>query len=232
MSNKKTVSDKVLNLTEDGVTGVLQIWPIEHLTPYAQNVKKHDKAQVAKIVASMTKFGFGQPIWVDRDGVIIAGHGRRLAAIEMGRKTVPVIYSKDLWGEKSRAARLADNRVAISDIDTEMLRSEMATLDEDLSDFFDAKELTFSMSDLGEMDDSAFLDDMDSALEEQRKNTEERAEAASSEMNRVPLAKAFGIKDVDGQGAKIITRLMAHIESSTGLSGDKALVAYAKEVCA
>lgn len=231
MSSKKVVSDKIINITEDGVTGVLQIWPIEHLTPYAQNVKKHDKAQVAKIVASMKKFGFGQPIWVDRDGVIIAGHGRRLAAIEMGRKTVPVIYSKDLWGEKSRAARLADNRVAVSDIDTEMLRTEMASLDEDLSEFFDSKELVFSMSDLGEMDDSAFLDDMDSALDEQRKNTQERADAVTGEGSRVPLAKAFGLKDVDAASAKVITRFMAVIESETGLTGEQALVSYAKEVC-
>ena len=230
--SKKTVSDKILNITDDGITGILQIWPIEHLTPYAQNVKKHDKAQVTRIVASMKRFGFGQPIWVDRDGVIIAGHGRRLAALEMGRKSVPVIYSKDLWGEKSRAARLADNRVAVSDIDTEMLRSEMASLDEDLSEFFDAKELVFSMADLGEMDESTFLDDMDATLDEQRKNSEERAEAATGDGVRVPIAKALGFKDTDSSGAQALTRLMAHIESKTGLVSDRALVAFAREICA
>lgn len=206
----------------------IEQWPIEHLTPYELNVKKHDKAQVAKIAASIAKTNFHQPIVVDRDGVIIAGHGRRLAAIELGLKVVPVVHRKDLWGDSARAARLADNRVALSDIDTEMLRVEMADMDTSyLEGIFDSKELDFATADLGAMNEGVFVEDMGLVLEEQKADLEARTEAAVGEGTRVPLTKAFGFKDISSAGKLAITNLMAKAEAATGLKNDEALVAFA-----
>lgn len=146
---------------------VLEHMPPKDLTPYDLNAKKHDKNQVAKIAQAIARFGFDQPIVVDRNGVIIKGHGRRLAAIELGLKTVPVWVRRDLTPDEVRAARLADNRVALSDLDTELLRADLSTMESDLlGGIFDDKEIDFGTSDLGLMNEGIFETDMDAVLEE------------------------------------------------------------------
>jgi hypothetical protein len=204
----------------------VQSWPIENLTPYRLNVKKHEKDQVARIAASILKFGWqGSPILVDKDGVIIAGHGRRLAALELGMKTVPVVVAAELTVMQVRALRLADNRAAMGDTDTELLSEELADLDLDLlGDIFDEKELNFMTGDMGAMSEGAFVSDMDAVLEDQKADMEERLEKAAGA--RVPLAKAFGFKDIEAASQMAITRLMSSAEKSTGLTGEQALVAY------
>jgi len=206
---------------------LLEVWPIEDLTPYELNVKKHEKQQVARIVESIRRFGFDQPIVVDKNGVIIKGHGRRLAAIELGLKKVPVWCRRDLSPEEVRASRLADNRVAISDIDTEMLRVELKDLDYDMAAIFDVKELDFMKSDLGEINTDAFVTDMDAVLEGQKVENDERMERLAGADTRVSLAKAFGFKDVSGLGHAAVVKLMAKAEAATGLKNDAALVAFA-----
>lgn len=209
---------------------IITHWPIEDITPYEMNVKKHDIAQVSGIANAIRRFGFDQPIVVDRNGVIIKGHGRRLAAIELGMKTVPVWHRKDLTVEEARASRLADNRVAQSDIDTEMLRTELSTMEIDMTGIFDEKELEYVKADLGEINTGAFVEDMDAVLEDQRKENEEREEKLIGAEVRVPLAKAFGFKDVSVAGHFSITRFMSKAEGKTGLTGDLALLAFFKSM--
>lgn len=204
----------------------IEHWPIENLTPYELNVKKHGREQVAAIAKAISKYGFDQPIVVDRNGVIIKGHGRRLAAIELGWKTVPVWHRKDLSGEEARAARLADNRVAISDIDTEMLRVELSTLEIDMSGIFDDKEMIFLKADLGLINTNAFVNDMAAILAGQRQENDDRIERLTGVGTRVPVAKAFGFKDIASSGQLTISKLMARAEALTGLQGDAAMVAY------
>lgn len=208
----------------------LQHWPIGDLIPYELNVKKHSKEQIASIAKAISRFGFDQPIVVDKNGLIIKGHGRRLAAIELGMTKVPVWQRSDLTPDEVRAARLTDNRVAISDIDPEMLRIELSSLDADLSGIFDDKELDFAVADLGAMNPGAFVTDMGAVLDEQRRDTDAIAERASSEATRVPLGKAFGFKDVAASGQLAIAEFMARAEARTGLKADAALVAFAASV--
>lgn len=212
--------------TKKITTPTVELWPIENITPYELNVKKHDKEQVARICAAIVRSGkFDQPIVVNRDGVIIKGHGRRLAALELGMKQVPVVRHADLTPEEVRAMRLADNRAAISDIDTEMLRVELADMDTTLLEgIFDLKEITFMEADLGAVNTDAFVTDMGEVVADQRKDSDARVERAES--NRVPLAKAFGFKDIDGSAQIHITRLMAKAEGTTGMTGAEALTAY------
>lgn len=209
---------------------VLEHMPPKDLTPYDLNAKKHDKNQVAKIAQAIARFGFDQPIVVDRNGVIIKGHGRRLAAIELGLKTVPVWVRRDLTPDEVRAARLADNRVALSDLDTELLRADLSTMESDLlGGIFDDKEIDFGTSDLGLMNDDAFETDMDAVLDEKKRDLDARAEAAAGEGARVPVAKAFGFKDMAASAVIVISQLMARAEAATGLKNDAALVAYIGE---
>jgi ParB-like chromosome segregation protein Spo0J len=85
---------------------------IAKLIPYARNARTHSEAQVALIAGSIREYGFTNPILVDGDNGIIAGHGRVLAARTLGMATVPVIELAHLSDSQRRAYILADNRLA------------------------------------------------------------------------------------------------------------------------
>lgn len=86
----------------------IQMWIVDDVKPYELNAKIHSEEQVAKIAESIARFGWDRPIVVDKNGVIIKGHGRRLAAIKLGLIEVPVLVRDDLNEEQVKAARLAD----------------------------------------------------------------------------------------------------------------------------
>ena len=100
------------------------------LVPYARNAKKHDEAQVAKLAGSIREFGFNNPVLIDADNGIIAGHGRVMAAQKLGLASVPCLRLSHLSETQKRAYILADNRLAELDggWDAEMLKLELADL--------------------------------------------------------------------------------------------------------
>lgn len=213
-------------MTEPNKIGV-ELWDIERLVPYEQNAKKHPADQIKKLATAIKAYGWTQPIVVDADGVIIAGHGRRLAALELGLKKVPVVCRKDLSKAEADALRLADNRVASTEYDTSLLQEELARLaseDIDLSSMgFDEKELTFLTADLGEFNDDVFIDDIGAAVEEQKaQNTQKAAEVDSS---AAPVADALGFKRVTVAQSREIRELMGRAETRTGQKGADALLA-------
>ena len=87
-------------------------WPIERPIPYARNPRIAPEAAVAKVAASLAEYGWRQPIVVDTQGVIVAGHTRLLAAQRLGLAQVPVHVASDLTAQQIKAYRLADNRTA------------------------------------------------------------------------------------------------------------------------
>ena len=107
-------------------------WPVEKLIPYARNARTHSAEQVAQVAASIAEFGWTNPILAGADGIVIAGHARLLAARKLGMTEVPVIVLDHLTESQRRALVLADNRLALNaGWDEEMLRVEMAALDDD-----------------------------------------------------------------------------------------------------
>jgi ParB/RepB/Spo0J family partition protein len=84
---------------------------IDDIFPYANNAKLHPEKQVKQVANSITEFGFNQPIVVDKENVIIVGHGRYMAAKQLALKEVPVLML-DLTEEQAKAYRLADNMKA------------------------------------------------------------------------------------------------------------------------
>jgi len=88
----------------------IQETPIGNIIPYSKNSKDHSEDQIRKIAASIREFGFNQPIVIDKDGVIIVGHGRYFAAVMIGMEKVPT-FSVDISEEKARAYRIADNKL-------------------------------------------------------------------------------------------------------------------------
>ena len=98
------------------------------LVPYERNAKEHPQEQVEHIANSIKAFGFRSPIVAWKDGTIINGHGRLLAAYKLGLEEVPVIYADDLTEEEANAFRLADNKTAESSWDEFLLADELADL--------------------------------------------------------------------------------------------------------
>lgn len=109
----------------------MKIMGIENIHPYEKNAKKHSKKQVEQVAASIKEFGFNQPIVVDKNGVIIVGHGRFEAAKLLGLAEVPTI-TVDLTDEQAKAYRLADNKLNESDWDMELAVNELKELSDDM----------------------------------------------------------------------------------------------------
>lgn len=102
---------------------------VSKITPYDRNPRKNDKA-VDAVAASIQEFGFQQPIVVDSEGIIIVGHTRYKAAIQLGLKTVPVHVADGLTSQQAKAYRLADNKtVEIAEWDFDLLVTELTELD-------------------------------------------------------------------------------------------------------
>ena len=102
---------------------------LAELTPYAKNAKKHDSTQIANVAESIKQFGFVQPIVIDRDGVIVIGHCRALAAKKLGMKEVPCVCVEDLTPEQVNALRIVDNKSNESEWDLDILHDELADID-------------------------------------------------------------------------------------------------------
>jgi hypothetical protein len=136
----------------------IEMMPPDRLVPYIRNARTHSADQVAQIAASMAEFGFTNPILIGEDGVVIAGHGRLLAAKSLGLPEVPVIVLDHLTEAQRRALVIADNRIAESaGWDQQMLAAELAALrDEDfdleVTGFSDAEidDLLSGLDDLGD----------------------------------------------------------------------------------
>lgn len=100
---------------------------IDEVTPYGKNAKKHSDKQIKQIAASIQEFGFNQPIVVDKQGVVIVGHGRLAAARFLGLTTVPVL-TVEITEEKAKAYRLADNKLNESEWDMKLVIEELKSI--------------------------------------------------------------------------------------------------------
>lgn len=128
---------------------VVETIDIESLIPYARNSRTHSDSQVAQIAASIKEFGFTNPVLIDGDGGIIAGHGRVMAARKLKLAEVPCIRLGHLTETQKRAYVIADNKLAMnSGWDNEMLKLEFAELTDE---GFDLDLIGFSEDELAEI---------------------------------------------------------------------------------
>lgn len=105
---------------------------IRDLHPYKKNAKKHNKEQVEQIANSIKEFGFTQPVVVDKDNNVVAGHGRILGAKKAGLKQIPTVMLSDLTEQQINAYRLVDNKLNESDWNMELLDDELSVLEADI----------------------------------------------------------------------------------------------------
>lgn len=154
----------VKNQTEAKAKGGKMNWPadkverrqVASLIPYARNSRTHSDAQVAQIAASIKEWGWTQPVLIEPDGGIIAGHGRVMAAQKLGLAEVPCMVAEG-WSEaQKRAYVIADNKLALNaGWDMDALKIEMQEIDGLKFD------LTLTGFDVGEM--AAIFDEPDFA---------------------------------------------------------------------
>lgn len=111
---------------------------LEELTPYEANAKTHPESQLANIALSLERYGWKQPVVIDREGVIICGHGRVQAAQRsnlMRGVPVPCVLADDLTDEQVKEFRIVDNKTNESPWDMDALAAELASLDLSAFDF-------------------------------------------------------------------------------------------------
>lgn len=149
-------------------TKELQLVPVEKLVPYINNARTHSPEQIYKLRASLREFGFINPVIIDRDFGVIAGHGRILAAKEEGITEVPCVFADHLTEAQKKAYIIADNRMAMdAGWDEELLRVEIEALEaEDFNPLltgFDETELSKLFDDGNETQEDNF--DVEAELE-------------------------------------------------------------------
>ena len=106
---------------------------LAELIPYERNAKQHDQTQIANVAKSIDKYGFVQPIVIDKNNVIVIGHCRALAAKKLGLETVPTVSVENLSEDEVNALRIVDNKTNESPWDFSLLEEELGKLD--LSDY-------------------------------------------------------------------------------------------------
>ena len=136
---------------------------LDEIRPYANNPRNNDNA-VDAVAASIREYGFKQPIVIDVNGEIVAGHTRLKAAKKLGLKEVPCILADDLTPEQVKAYRLADNKVA------ELATWDFETLDSELLDIEDIDMEAFGFLDtsIDEADIDAYFEDSTNAGSEKK----------------------------------------------------------------
>lgn len=206
----------------------IELWNVADLIPYAKNAKKHPPEQVKALAAQIKLRGWTQPIIIDENGGIIGGHGRRLAALELGLTKVPVIVMTGLTPDEIDAMRLADNRVASNEYDAVLIQEEIARLYEKGVDMeltaYNPKELDFLTSDLSQFDDSVFVDDLNDAVEEQKTNN--AAEQEKVDVTSAPIADALGFKRLTIAQSRRVRAWMLNVEAETGEKGVDAFMKF------
>lgn len=101
---------------------------IKELKPYKKNAKKHPKQQVEQIANSIKEFGFTQPVIIDSNNCVVAGHGRILGAKKAGLKEVPTVCLEELTEEQIKAYRLVDNKLNETGWEDKLLKEELDEL--------------------------------------------------------------------------------------------------------
>lgn len=158
---------------------------LDSIRPYAANAKKHDATQVANVAESIRQYGFVQPIVIDKDGVIVIGHCRALAAKKLGMKEAPCVCVDDLTPEQVKALRVIDNKANESPWDMDLLAAELPELDLSAFDF------DFSFP---ELDESEIEEMTNEQREQELRERMERGELSDDDEDYQAFLEKFKAK--------------------------------------
>jgi len=225
--------------TKSGARDVVELagelrpdYPLEKLIPYENNTKIHAEEQVELLAKLILENGFTDPILVNKKGVIIAGHGRRLAMLKLGYKTIPAFVATNLTPTQERALRISHNKASSSKYDTEKMAFEIRGLSDDGYDIsglgLEGKEIEFMSGDLDVIDESAFADDIVDAVERQNEESQENIDRVDA--GEIPVWRALGFKTIAKHREKLVNEFIRRIENETGKQGGEALAHFISQV--
>ena len=137
---------------------------VSEIKPYEKNAKKHDETQIKNVMESISKFGFVQPIVVDKDKVVIIGHCRLIAAKRLHMRDIDCVVADNLSEEDVKRLRLLDNKLNESEWDWDLLMEEIAELD--FSDF----DVDWELPEVGAKSAEDIVEDEPPALPEKAKS--------------------------------------------------------------
>lgn len=210
----------------------VELMALDKIKPYDKNAKIHTESQVQSLVKVIQSQGWDVPIVVDKDGVIIKGHGRRLAALSMGLKEVPVIVRRDMSEAEVKAARLSDNRVAMGDFDVDAIKDELEALKSggfDLNNMgFDEKEVKMMLGELDNLNFDAFEPDTLTTSNESKpiETDSDAGDMTAPEdkpkVKAVLLADLLGFKHIPGEFKDDLVAFQAKAEEASGKTGAEA----------
>jgi len=232
------MSEEVRKITMEDTK--IQAWSLDRLTPAENNHKKHSEETTQRLAKSLASVGQIQPVIVDKDGEIIAGHGRWMAAKHLGWEKIKVIQVP-----VSRAvaieARIADNLMSNQNMDNDKLSIEIGNLKVLVGEDFDIDNMILD-DDLGKlidmstspdnlMDETSLTDDILGSSKKMSEETEELL--IEIEAGDLPLRKVFGFSTVTPVQARILKDFMAEVMAE-GSEEDpsKALVKWVEGVMA
>lgn len=202
----------------------------QKLVPYTKNVKKHPQSHIDTLKALIQKYGFskGNAIQVDKNLVIIAGHGRREASCQLGLKEVPVVIRHDLTDDEVKRWRIEENKSVGLDYDVVMMREELAELmdvDSDPLIGFDAKEWDVLTEDLTEdLNTEQVLTDLGEEMERSQQQHDAAVEKAKTA--QIPVSELLGFKHVPADQQRKFASFMAEVEFRTKKAGLDAFMEF------
>lgn len=208
----------------------LEYISVNDVKSYAKNMRTHSPEQVDQICDSIKQFGFTNPLLIDKNNVIIAGHGRLEAAKKLRIKFVPCIRLEDLNEEQARALRIADNQLALNaGWDFDMLKQELDALQ---MSSFDLQFTGFSEQELSDImgKDVKFgfdSDDLGNASTSDGKGSEDNVEEEISSLysveTKTPIYEPLGLNVTlkDCLDLKKVQELIAEIDKSNVTEEEK-----------
>jgi len=168
--------------------------PVGSLKPYPRNPRKHPKRQIEELKRNIEGIGFTNPLLIDPEGVIIAGHGRLVAARELGMQELPCITLGGLTDEEKRAVVIADNKISTDGVwDEDLLKAELASLS---NVSFDMDLTGFDFKSLGDLDPKLTPVDTKAMAEASEVGTGEWIERRTGVPQESNIVQAHMVDDV------------------------------------
>jgi len=211
----------------------IQAIDINLLKDADNNNKNHPPESVSRLAKSMDKLGQIQPVICDKDHVLIAGHGRVLAAKELGWSKIKAIVLK-VDHETARRMRIADNLMTSQDYNEEALLKEINDLgiQDDLDSYIDDKRfrdlLTVAIDPAGEMSSESIISDIEGSVAEFAEETDELMDAV--EDKDTPMKSILGFGSVKPRAARRIAVFMAVLEGKYGSDKYEAFMQHVEQV--
>jgi len=216
----------------------IQTLKIDTLKPYRYNSKKHTEDGIKKLMQSISQYGLVNPITVDKDMIIIGGHGRVEACKRLGWTVIQVQIRDDLSKKGANQLRISENRVTSTEYDSEKAKLELEELNlgdlTELQDIeieglgFEKIEIEKLFDDYTEMDNSALTEDLDSDIDEQTKKGIEDIEKMDNKA--VNVGVALGFKMVPISSSRHIAKFIASLQDEYNAPADEAFVQFIKEM--